>query len=91
MKFISTLALTLSTLFCTAQVLNTTEGEIQSTVLSGSGDRNVVANPDGILKIGSSGISTYYFSPDRAQVLDENFSFFFNLEASTYLGRIVLE
>lgn len=37
-----------------AQVMGGFEGEIKSTTLEGSGDRNVVADPDGVLKIGAS-------------------------------------
>ena len=47
-----------------AQVQNITEGEIQSTSLSGIGDRNVVADPSGVLKIDES-ITTYNYSADR--------------------------
>jgi len=61
-KIITTLFFILLSLTSFEQVLNETEGEIQSSTLSGSGNRNVISDSNGILKIDSDTLDTYYFS-----------------------------
>lgn len=68
MKFTSTLLLIILPFLFHAQSAAEFEGNIRSTTLSGSGDRNVVADPNGTLKIGNS-LNSLPVSPVKGEMV----------------------